>query len=117
MYSPQIITKNKKKEGKLTNSSYEAIITLIPKRDEASTKTENCSGACVGRSVYCPTLNFGLGHYLAVRGFESHVGPCHDSVGRGQDSLSPCLSAPPSLLCTLSKERNKHLKKCLKNFK
>ena len=78
-----------KKEGNLTNSSYEAIITLMPKRDEASTKTENCSGACVGRSVYCPTLNFGLGHYLVVRGFESHVGPCHDSVGHGQDSLSP----------------------------
>ena len=28
MYSPRIITKNKK-EGKLTNSSYEAIITLL----------------------------------------------------------------------------------------
>ena len=115
MYSLQIITKNKK-EGQLINSSYESIITLIPKRDEASTKTEKWRGACVARAVYCPTLNFGLGHYLAVRGFEPHVGPCHDSVGHGQDSLSPCLSAPPSLLCTLSRERNKHLKICLKHF-
>ena len=105
MYSPRIITKNKK-EGKLTNSSYEAIITLIPKPDKVSTKTKNCSSACVAQSVYCPTLNFGLGHYLAVHGFESHVGPCHDSVGHGQHSLSPCLSDPPSLLCTLSKEIN-----------
>ena len=103
MYSPRIITKNKK-EGKPTNSSHEAIITLIPKPDTASTKTENWSGACVAWSVYCPTLNFRLGHYLAVRGFESHVGPCIDSVEHGQDSLSPCLSAPPSLLCTLRKE-------------
>ena len=90
MYSLQIITKNKK-EGQLINSSYEAIITLIPKPDKASTKTENCQGPCVARSVYCLTLNFGLGHYLAVRGFESHVGPCHDSVEHGQDSLSPYL--------------------------
>ena len=109
MYSPRIITKNKK-EGKLPNSSQEAIITLIPKPDKASTKTENCWGACVAQSVYCPTLNFGLGHYLAVHGFESHIGPCIDSVEHGQDSLFPCLSDPPSLLCTLSKERNKHLK-------
>ena len=90
MYSPRIIMKNKK-EGKLINSSYEAIITMMPKPDKASTKTENWRGACVARAVYCPTLNFGLGHYLAVRGFESHVGPCHDSVGHGQDSLSPYL--------------------------
>ena len=58
MYSPQIITKNKK-EGKLINSSYEAIITMMPKPDKASTKTENCRGACVAQSVYCPALNFG----------------------------------------------------------
>ena len=90
MYSPRIITKNKK-EGKLINSSYEAIITLTPKPDKASTKTENWRSVCVARAVYCSTLNFGLGHYLAVRGFESHVGPCHDSVGHGQDSLSPYL--------------------------
>ena len=58
MYSPRIITKDKKEE-KLTNSSYEAIITLVPKPDKASTKTENCQGPCVARSVYCLTLNFG----------------------------------------------------------
>ena len=103
MYSSRIITKKLKKEGKLTNSSYEAIITLIPKPDKPSTKTENCRGACVAPLVYFPTPNFRLRHYLVLRGFESHIVPCHDSVGHGQDSLSPCLSATPSLLCTLSK--------------
>ena len=50
MYSPRIIMKNKK-EGKLINSSYEAIITMMPKPDKASTKTENWRGACVARAV------------------------------------------------------------------
>ena len=40
-----------KKEGKLTNSSYEVIITLIPKPVKASTKNENCQGSCVARWV------------------------------------------------------------------
>ena len=47
MYSPRIyyllliLLQKIKKEGKLTNSLYEAIITLIPKLDKAFTKTEN----------------------------------------------------------------------------
>ena len=51
-------------------------------------------GACVAQSVKHPTLGFCSGHDLMVCEFE----PFHtDSVEPAWDSLSPSLSAPPSL--------------------
>ena len=37
-------------------------------------------GAWVDQSVKHLTLDFGLGHGLKVRGIETHVGLCTDSV-------------------------------------
>ena len=45
-----------------------------------------------------PTLDFGSGHDLTVRGIEPHVRLCGDSTEPAWDSLSP--SVPP--LCMLS---------------
>ena len=47
------------------------------------------------RSVKCPTLDFGSGHDLMIREFQSHVGLCTDSVKPAWDSFSPSFSAPP----------------------
>ena len=56
-------------------------------------------GAWVARSVKCPTLDFGSGHDLIVRGFEPHIGLCAVSAEPAWNSISPPLSAPPLLLC------------------
>ena len=47
------------------------------------------------RSVKRPTLGFGSGHDLTVRGVEPHTGLCADSVEPAWDSLSLSVSAPP----------------------
>ena len=59
-------------------------------------------GTWVAQSVGCPTLDFGSGHDLTVRGFELHVGPCADSVEPAWDSPSPSLSTPLLLVQVLS---------------
>ena len=69
-------------------------------------------GAWVAQSVEWPTLDFGSGHDLTVRGFEPCLGLCTMSTEPASDplslSLSLSLSVPP--LLSLSKI-NKHLKK------
>ena len=49
-----------------------------------------------------PTLEFGSGHDLMVRGFEPCVGLCTGSAEPCWDSLSPSLSVPPLLVLSLS---------------
>ena len=48
-----------------------------------------------------PTLDFGSGHDLLVRGIEPRVGLCTDSAEPAWDSLSPSLSASPSFTISL----------------
>ena len=59
-----------------------------------------------GGAVKQPTLDFGSGHDLAVRGFEPRVKPRTglraDGVQPAWDSLSPSLSVPPPLVLTCS---------------
>ena len=57
-------------------------------------------GAWVAQPVKHPTLDFGSGHDLRVRGFEPSVGLCADSVEPAWDSLP--LPAPPLLMCSLT---------------
>ena len=56
--------------------------------------------------VKCPTLDFGSGHDLMVRGIEPCVGFWDGSKEPASDSLSlspsPSLSAPPLLVLTHS---------------
>ena len=47
-------------------------------------------------------LDFGSGRDLVVHGIEPHVGLCAGSAEPAQDSLSPSLSAPPLLVCSLA---------------
>ena len=47
--------------------------------------------------------NFGSGHDLAAREFKPSVGFCADSLEPASDSVSPSLSAPPTLTLCLSK--------------
>ena len=56
----------------------------------------------MAQTVKCPTLDFGSGHDLIVRGFEPHVGLCTDSEESAWDSLSPSLP-PPACAYSLSK--------------
>ena len=56
----------------------------------------------MAQSVERPTLDFGAGHDLMAREFEPRAGLCADSKEPAWDSLSPCLSAPPPLVLTLS---------------
>ena len=48
----------------------------------------------MAQSVKRPTLGFGSGHDLTVRGFEPRVGLCADSMGPAWDPLSPPFSLP-----------------------
>ena len=57
---------------------------------------------CLGAQAKHPTLGFGSGHDLTVRGFEPHIRVCADSAGLAWDSLSPCLCAPALSLVSLS---------------
>ena len=54
----------------------------------------------VAQSVEYPTVDFSSGHDLMVHGIEPHVGLCTDSMEPAWDSLCPCLSASPLLVCT-----------------
>ena len=54
-----------------------------------------------------PTLDFGSGHDLTVRGIKPHVGLHVDSMDPTWDSLS----APPPLMLMLSLSQNKLKKK------
>ena len=56
----------------------------------------------MAQSVKRWTLGFGLGHDLTVWEFEPRTGLRADSVEPAWDSPSPCLSAPPLLVFTLS---------------
>ena len=49
------------------------------------------------------SLDFGSGHDLTTREFETRVGLCADSAETAWDSLSPSLSGPPSFVLSLSK--------------
>ena len=54
-----------------------------------------------------PTLDFGVGHDLTVRGIEPHVGLCAHSTELVWDSLSPFLYPSPhshSLILKINKE-------------
>ena len=57
------------------------------------------------KSVKHPTLDFGSGRDLKVRGIEPHLGPCADSVEPAWDSLSFSLFPSP-----LSKTNKQALK-------
>ena len=50
--------------------------------------------------------DFGSGHDLTVHGFKPRFGLCADSSepGAASDSVSPSLSAPPSLVLALSQK-------------
>ena len=61
----------------------------------------------MAQPVKCPTLDFGSGHDLTVREFESHVRLWADSAEPAWDSLSPSLAAPPVLSLALSLKINK----------
>ena len=50
--------------------------------------------AWVAQLVKHLTLDFGLGHDIAVHGIEPHVGLCTVSVEPAWDFLSPSLSLP-----------------------
>ena len=66
--------------------------------------------AWVAQSVECLTLGFGSGHDLTVHGFEPpHQALC-GSTEPAWNSLSPSLSIPPPLMCTLTLHLNKHQK-------
>ena len=56
-------------------------------------------------SVKRPTLDFGSGRDLEVRGLEPHVGLCADSEEAAWDSLS--LSLCPSHMLSVSLKINK----------
>ena len=56
----------------------------------------------MAQSVKRPTLGFGSGHDLVVRGFEPWIGLCADSAEPAGDSLCPSLSDPASLVLSLS---------------
>ena len=51
--------------------------------------------------------DFGSGHDLTVHGFEPRIGLCADNAEFAWDSLSPSLSAPPSLSISLSISKQK----------
>ena len=53
-------------------------------------------GAWVAQSVKCPTLDFGSGRDLAVRGFEPRGGFCIDSAESAWDSVSLSLCPFPA---------------------
>ena len=55
----------------------------------------------MAQSVKHLTLDFGSGHELMVCEFEPCVVFCTDSMELAWKSLSPFLSAPPSLVLTL----------------
>ena len=59
------------------------------------------------KSVKHPTLDFGSGRVLGVRGLEPHIGPCTDSAEPASDSLSPSLSPRPLLVLSLSLSQDK----------
>ena len=61
--------------------------------------------AWVAPLVKRPTIDFGPGHDLMTSEFEPPVGLWANSAESAWDSLSPSLSAPPSLTLSL----------CLKN--
>ena len=68
----------------------------------------------MAQSVKHPTLDFHSGHDLSVHEFQPLDRFCADSAQPAWDSLSPFLSAPPVLVCSLplSLKTNK-LKKLL----
>ena len=55
----------------------------------------------MAQSVKHPTLVFGSGHDLTAHEIESYMELCTDGVEPAWDSLSPSLSAPPSLSLSL----------------
>ena len=63
----------------------------------------------------CWTLDFGSGHDLTVREFETHFRLCADSVKPAWDSRSPSLSAPLMLVLSLSLSLSLKISKLNKN--
>ena len=63
-------------------------------------------GTRVAPSVKQPTLDFGSGRDLTLRGFKLSIGLCADSAEPAWDSVSLSLSAPPRLTLALSKQIN-----------
>ena len=62
---------------------------LIPPLTESHLRLAHFQGAWVAQSVEHPTLDFGSGHDLVVRGIESHIRLCADGAEPAWDSLSP----------------------------
>ena len=54
-----------------------------------------------------PTLDFGSGHDLTIRGFQAHLRLCADSVKPAWDSVSLSLCPSPALPLSLSLSQNK----------
>ena len=68
-------------------------------------------GTWVAQSVRPLTLDFSSGHDLMNGEIEPCVGLCADSAEPAWDSLSPSLSVPPLLMCSLSLSKiSKYLK-------
>ena len=79
-------------------------IVHIPYR--SPTSSVKFRGAWVAQSVKRPTLGFGSGRDLTVRGIEPHVGLCADIA---EPAWEPLLSlfAPPRRVCVLCLSQNK----------
>ena len=74
-------------------------------------KNKIIGGAWVAQLVELLTLDFSLGHDLMAHEFEPCIGICAGRAKPAWDSLSPSLSAPPLLMCSLFLKINKTLKK------
>ena len=68
-------------------------------------------GAWVTQLVKHLTLGFGSGHDLTICEFESHNGLSAVSIEPASDPLSPSLSAPPQLMCMISRINIKKINK------
>ena len=68
----------------------------------------------MGQSVKHQTLDFRSGHDFAVHVIEPHVGLCTKNMEPAWNSLTPSLSVPLQLMCTLSLSlslKNKYINK------
>ena len=75
------------------------------------TSLEGCLGGLVLKLL---TLDFGSGQDLTVHEIEPYVALCTDSTEPIWDSLSPSLSTPLPLMCTLFLKINRYINKHLK---
>ena len=97
--------KTKQEQGKL---DFESIPDLGRGGESEGRKPKATGGAWVAQLGKRPTLDFGSGHDLGVRGFEHRAGLCADSVEPAWDSLSSFCPSPahrlPLKINTLKKK-------------